>query len=100
MATFDELDALLESNGPKVGASGVSAERRKEIAASIEGATNPREAAANPRAARKDRATKGKDAARPWTKDEVRALKRALKEVPSSVEKNERWRRVHMILGR
>ena len=46
------------------------------------------------------RPKKEKKEAKPWTKEDVNKLKKACKEVPSTVEKQQRWRQISGIVGR
>jgi len=79
---MDALDAMLESGGPSPAAS-LSKEKMKEIAS---------KSSWQPPGAKAD-----KKAAKPsagWTKAELNALKRAVKDVDGALDKNERWKRV------
>ena len=46
------------------------------------------------------RPKKEKKESKPWTKEDVTKLKKACKEVPSTVEKQQRWRQISGIVGR
>ena len=46
------------------------------------------------------RPKKEKKETKPWTKEDVTKLKKACKEVPSTVEKQQRWRQISGIVGR
>ena len=46
------------------------------------------------------RPKKEKKESKPWTKEDVTKLKKACKEIPSTVEKQQRWRQISGIVGR
>ena len=53
---------------------------------------------ARPKTARPKKESKKES--KPWTKEDVNKLKKACKEVPSTVEKQQRWRQISGIVGR
>ena len=54
---------------------------------------------ARPKTARPKTARPKKETT-PWTKEDVTKLKKACKEIPSTVEKQQRWRQISGIVGR
>jgi len=88
MAAFGGDDALGAMMAATLPRSTMSKEQMQSIA------HGARPKTARPKTARPKKDTK------PWTKEDVTKLKKACKEVPSTVEKQQRWRQISGIVGR
>ena len=86
MAAFGADDAL----GAMMAATLPRSTMSKDQMQSIANGARPKTA----------RPKKEKKEAKPWTKEDVNKLKKACKEVPSTVEKQQRWRQISGIVGR
>ena len=83
MAAFGADDALGAMMAATLPRSTMSKEQMQSIAHG-----------ARPKTARPKKETT------PWTKEDVTKLKKACKEIPSTVEKQQRWRQISGIVGR
>ena len=88
MAAFGADDALGAMMAATLPRSTMSKDQMQSIA------NGARPKTARPKTARPKKDTK------PWTKEDVTMLKKACKEVPSTVEKQQRWRQISGIVGR
>ena len=86
MAAFGADDALGAMMAATLPRSTMSKEQMQSIAHG-----------ARPKTARPK---KEKKESKPWTKEDVTKLKKACKEIPSTVEKQQRWRQISGIVGR
>ena len=88
MAAFGGDDALGAMMAATLPRSTMSKDQMQSIA------NGARPKTARPKTARPKKETK------PWTKEDVTKLKKACKEIPSTVEKQQRWRQISGIVGR
>ena len=88
MAAFGGDDALGAMMAATLPRSTMSKDQMQSIA------NGARPKTARPKTARPKKETT------PWTKEDVTKLKKACKEVPSTVEKQQRWRQISGIVGR
>ena len=88
MAAFGGDDALGAMMAATLPRSTMSKDQMQSIA------NGARPKTARPKTARPKKETT------PWTKEDVTKLKKACKEVPSTVEKQSRWRQISGIVGR
>jgi len=88
MAAFGADDALGAMMAATLPRSTMSKDQMQSIA------NGARPKTARPKTARPKKETK------PWTKEDVTKLKKACKEIPSTVEKQARWRQISGLVGR
>ena len=88
MAAFGADDALGAMMAATLPRSTMSKDQMQSIA------NGARPKTARPKTARPKKETT------PWTKEDVTKLKKACKDVPSTVEKQQRWRQISGIVGR
>ena len=88
MAAFGGDDALGAMMAATLPRSTMSKDQMQSIA------NGARPKTARPKTARPKKETT------PWTKEDVTKLKKACKEVPSTVEKQQRWRQISGLVGR
>ncbi|CAH0364136.1 unnamed protein product [Pelagomonas calceolata] len=88
MAAFGGDDALGAMMAATLPRSTMSKDQMQSIA------NGARPKTARPKTARPKKETT------PWTKEDVNKLKKACKDVPSTVEKQQRWRQISGIVGR
>jgi len=88
MAAFGADDALGAMMAATLPRSTMSKDQMQSIA------NGARPKTARPKTARPKKETT------PWTKEDVNKLKKACKEIPSTVEKQSRWRQISGIVGR
>ena len=88
MAAFGGDDALGAMMAATLPRSTMSKDQMQSIA------NGARPKTARPKTARPKKETT------PWTKEDVTKLKKACKEIPSTVEKQARWRQISGIVGR
>jgi hypothetical protein len=88
MAAFGGDDALGAMMAATLPRSTMSKDQMQSIA------NGARPKTARPKTARPKKETT------PWTKEDVTKLRKACKEIPSTVEKQQRWRQISGIVGR